>query len=803
MIWMLISGCCRNAEAPILQDPPPPTLGVGEEWSFPLEDFVVDSHLPTEELLFHVQSSNSSLRATVQGSDLRVSTEDGWEGTGTVSLEVTDRCEQSATVSFEVNAGIGEAEDGECVTEFSHRPVGEATGVQVAGSFNGWTGQDMERQEDGSYSLRIALEDGAYSYKFVELGENGSEGWLCDPDQALFQCDKGQSLATECSPDTESCNSMVTVSGCSTPDLALEELEIDRASGSLTASVLYDGESLASFQVLLDGEDQSVGEWDGESALPLSFTQLAEGRHLLRISATDESGRDSEELHIPFWLDEHDWRKGLLYFVFVDRFSNGDSANDAPFGANWETADYMGGDWAGVADRLDHLESLGVTAIWLTAPQDNAEGAFDGKCGMTITGYHGYWPASGGLESHFGTEEELRELIGAAHDRGMRVLVDWVGNHVHEDHPYAQEHPEWFTDLHLCDEDDNWNQAPETCWFAPYLPTIDYYAAPQLHTMVDDALQFAKDYDIDGYRVDAVKHIPQAVHHNFQARVRSELEHSASGGSFEFYTVGETFSGDSALLSSYIGPDLLDGQFDFSLYWSILSALGRYESPLIDLEDSYTASKETYGDALMSQFLGNHDVERFLSHAAGEVGSLYGDGLCPEDTWRGPAQRPDWFDPYGRLKLAWTWLLTHEGTALIYYGDEIGLPGYHDPDNRQMMRFGSDLSDFEEEVLGHVQKLGQARKEHPELLFGERQIWWGVGETEVLAVSRSSDEGHSIVLLNRSWEDRSLSNGLEWAGLPIEGSYTDVLTGDVFTPAGDGITIGLDAMSSRALVWTP
>ena len=390
--------------------------------------------------------------------------------------------------------------------------------------------------------------------------------------------------------------------------------------------------------------------------------------------------------------DDFDWNQSVLYFVFVDRFFNGDTSNDTPYGANWATGDYMGGDWKGVIEKLDYLQNLGVDALWLTAPINNPSGVYDGKCGMTITGYHGYWPSGNDLEEHFGDEDMFKQLIDEAHSRGMRVLVDWVGNHLHNDHPYVSENPDWFTSVHLCDENDNWNAAPETCWFAPYIPTINYYNLDPIQTFIDDAIVLAKKYDIDGYRVDAVKHIPRAVHYNMQTRIKKELEHSLAGGNFEFYTVGETFSGDSGLLSSYVSDQMLDGQFDFALYWSILSAFARDESGLPDVEATFDSSRQAYGSSLMSNFLGNHDVERFISHAAGEVGSLYGEGLCPNGDWRGPAQAPDYADAYEKLKLAWTWLLTHEGPALIYYGDEVGLPGYHDPDNRQMMIFDEQVN---------------------------------------------------------------------------------------------------------------
>ena len=200
----------------------------------------------------------------------------------------------------------------------------------------------------------------------------------------------------------------------------------------------------------------------------------------------------------------------------------------------------------------------------------------------------------------------------------------------------------------------------------------------------------------------------------------------------------------------------------------------------------------------MSTFLGNHDVERFISHAAGEVGSLYGDGPCGGDGWiRGPAGAPGWDEPYERLMLAWTFLLTTEGLPLVYYGDELGLPGYHDPDNRQMMRFDGDLSGREAWVLEHVQTLGQARLEHSALSEGTRTQWWI--EADVLAYARVHGDSEALVVINRSGQERTLTNGVAFAGLS-EGTYTDVLTGETFSTSGDSLSVTVPARRTRVLV---
>ena len=100
----------------------------------------------------------------------------------------------------------------------------------------------------------------------------------------------------------------------------------------------------------------------------------------------------------------------------------------------------------------------------------------------------------------------------------MRVIMDWVANHVHEDHPSASE--DWFNEEATCkdsvDGEENWNRIPEECWFAPYLPDIDYTDPVAMQWMIDDALWWAKEYELDGFRVDAVKHMSHAVAWNLR-----------------------------------------------------------------------------------------------------------------------------------------------------------------------------------------------------------------------------------------------------------------------------------------------
>jgi len=757
----------------------PLTAAEGEVIEVPLDEVVLADDVEV------TLDADRELAAAVDGELIRVVPEPGWTGEASVFVHALDGCGEEGSTELIVQVGAQYIAAGDCSTEFVYS--GSAQSVAVAGEFNGWdpTATPLE-YVDGAFRASMDLAEGAWPYKLVVDG-----AWHCDPQADFMQCDEGYSWDASCGGG-DSCNSMVVVPDCSQPRLELEAL--DHGAGEVEIDVVFvpglDGAQLSEASVTLNGVE--VSDELGELSIGLDEPI----RYTLRVNATDADGNAAEELYIPLWNDDRAWENGLMYYAFVDRFADGDATLNELEGTNhWET-DYFGGDWQGVIDKLDYLDELGVTVIWLTAPQDNGQGAWGDQCGANYSGYHGYWPSDAfAVEEHFGDDALLRELIDEAHARNMRVLTDWVANHVHEDHPYAVDHPEWFNGYLIC-EGDVWNTDPETCWFDGFLPDIAYYQKEPLVQMVDDAVWWVKEYELDGYRVDAVKHMPHSVFFNFQSRVRNEIEHTAAGGVEDFYTVGETFTGDRGTIKAYVNEDELDAQFDFTLYWSILSVIGRGEGSLLDLEGTFEDSEDYYQGYLMSTFLGNHDVERFIAHAAGEVNSLYGDGACPEGWIRGPDEAPGWDEPYDRLILAWTWLLTHEGLPLVYYGDEVGLPGYHDPDNRQMMRFDEELSWNEQRVLEHVQALGQARQEHPAMSAGSRTRWWE--ESDVLGYARVEGESQVLVVINRSWEDRTLENGLSFAGLS-DGTFTDVLTGKQVTASGDSISVSVPAMSSVVL----
>ena len=130
------------------------------------------------------------------------------------------------------------------------------------------------------------------------------------------------------------------------------------------------------------------------------------------------------------------WQDDIIYFIFTDRFSNGDKSNDINVQAN-NPQGYHGGDLQGVINKLDYIKDLGATTIWITPPMDNRDEAFKVSSG-DMYGYHGYWTKDFyKVDEHLGDMKKMQELVTKAHAKGMKVLIDIVMNHLDYGHEFA------------------------------------------------------------------------------------------------------------------------------------------------------------------------------------------------------------------------------------------------------------------------------------------------------------------------------------------------------------------------------
>lgn len=532
--------------------------------------------------------------------------------------------------------------------------------------------------------------------------------------------------------------------------------------GTWTATIPVNDEQVVVYKLVVDGE------WIPDPGNPRTSPDGFGGvNSVIRV--------DCDECPKPAPID---WRDAVLYFVMIDRFHNGDPTNDDPIGVE-AMADYQGGDLAGVIQKIEegYFAELGVNALWLTSPLDNADGSGIGTDGYYYSGYHGYWPKDlEAVDDKVGTEEELKELVEVAHRHGLKVVIDYVMNHVHSESPIYVDNPGWFWPNSngsggncVCGSGCSWDDPLQRkrCWFTDYLPDLDFTNGDARRWSVQNAIAWAKRIGADGYRLDAVKHIEDEWLTDLRGRLTGEVEEDQV-----FYLVGETYTGDRDLIRYYVRPDtMLDGQFDFPLRARVLEHILRRSGSMGDLAGFLDDNATFYGDgAVMSTFIGNHDVPRSI-HIAEDT-PQFGDWDGGRDrAWSNQPQLPSSPNPFERVAVAYTLLMTTPGVPLIYYGDEVGLPGAGDPDNRRFMQWDG-YSSNQTWLKDRLAKLIQVRNAHPALRHGTRTT---LGSSSDVYTYRMSDGGESVfVALNRGDDAEGA------VGLPA-GTYRDLLTGETVT----------------------
>ncbi|MBI4950602.1 MAG: hypothetical protein HY908_01080 [Myxococcales bacterium] len=492
-------------------------------------------------------------------------------------------------------------------------------------------------------------------------------------------------------------------------------------------------------------------------------------------------------------LGSFDWRDAVLYFVFVDRFANGDASNDAPLPGVDGAANYQGGDWAGVRATIEsgYFESLGVNALWLSVPFDNTEATGVGDDGHPYSAYHGYWPRDlDATEARFGSLAELVGVVDAAHAHGLKVVVDYAMNHVHVSSPVYAQHGDWFWPLDwngkhcVCGGDCSWDGSEgKRCWFRDYLPDFDFTVPAARDYSVGNAIQWIQATGIDGFRLDAVKHIEDAWVTELRHRVTTEIE-SVSGQ--HFYLVGETFTGDRGTIAYYVEPSTkLDGQFDFPLRNAVVSQVLMRQGSMYDLDGFLGSNDGYYGAGIMSTFVGNHDVPRAIHFAADSP--AWGDPWASgkDRAWQNQPGLPGGMSAFERLANGFAILFTLPGVPLVYYGDEVGMPGAGDPDNRRFMPW-QGYSAGQTFLRDRVAKLAAIRAAHPALRRGTRTTVSVTGDTLCYRMATAGDA--VFVAVNRG-DGAATVNGLP------AGSYVDEVDG-----SAHGAAPSVPARSTRILV---
>lgn len=447
----------------------------------------------------------------------------------------------------------------------------------------------------------------------------------------------------------------------------------------------------------------------------------------------------------------------IMYSLMIDRFCDGDSLNTKKLNSPevLPKVDYFGGDMAGVLLKIKSgfFNELGINTIWLSPVIQNPFDAWgqieDPK--TKFSGYHGYWPYFiTKIDSRFGNDKILEDIIKEAHSRNINILLDYVSNHMFINSPTLKAHPDWVTSNITPDGRPNfqlWDEFRLTTWFDKHIPSLDLGKKYVYEPMTDSALIWLQKFDIDGFRHDATKHVPDVYWRTLTQKIVKKYPKRT------FFQIGETY-GSSELISSYVKKGMLDAQFDFNIYDSFIYSVIDKEGSFINLATTINNSMRTYGfHNLMGLISGNQDRPRFISLAGGALNKDEDSKLAGWKRNIGVGNEIG----YERVSMLNALIMTLPGVPCIYYGDEYGQPGANDPDNRRWMKFDG-YSKKEKQLRDELVKLIKLRKMKLPLIFGDFYELFSdrdafaycrmyMGEIIISAFNKSSEEINLRLLL--------------------------------------------------------
>jgi neopullulanase len=457
----------------------------------------------------------------------------------------------------------------------------------------------------------------------------------------------------------------------------------------------------------------------------------------------------------------------VVYLIMPDRFANGDPTNDEPaeapgFHDRSKPRAYHGGDLRGIQSHVPYLKDLGVTTLWLTPIVKNG----------ATQDYHGYGAVDlYAVDPHLGALKDYQDLVAATHKQGMKIFFDVVPNHVGPKHPWVANPPlpDWFhgTLEHHLDSfsplKGSFYGKPDGQAIAidPFESLIDPHAPlrmkrnltegwffgvlPDMNTenpvveeyLLQNSIWWAEISGLDGYRVDTFPYVGRKFWANWHTGLRRLYPYLT--------TIGEVFHPDPSVTSFFVGGvrryDGIDSGlstvFDFPMFFALRDLLLR-DAPTGRIADVLRHDALYVHPEMLVPFFANHDVPRFAS----------AEGSSPT-----------------KLKLAFGLTLTLRGIPEIYYGDEIGMAGGGDPDNRRDFPGGwiGDTNDAftpsgrtreQQEIFSYVQSLLRIRREHPALRTG--QLWHLASDESSYVFARETEEERLVIAFNNAAQARDL-----------------------------------------------
>lgn len=454
-------------------------------------------------------------------------------------------------------------------------------------------------------------------------------------------------------------------------------------------------------------------------------TDTSLGKKTLPIVVTDQYGNEySTSVQVEVTArtrknaKDFDWDESVIYFMVTDRFFDGNESNNTASGAQTYGKDnaglYHGGDFAGITQKLDYLEDLGINTIWITPIVENIPGVT-----VTDTGkedvpynaaYHGYWASDfTKLNPTLGTKEEFQTLIDQAHNRGIRIMVDIVVNHAGYDTKFGDMIRSEDDVVSGSDQKDSLSDLPD-------FKTEDPAVSAQL---VKWQTQWVKDFGIDYFRVDTVKHVENDTW--------AELKNALTEVDSDFKMIGEYAGGGYASNGNTLGTGEMDSDLDFDFNDQAANFVkGNISSVENFLASRNSALNNTY---MTGQFLGSHDEDGFKQKLL--------DGGMKEDAATAASM------------VAASLQITAKGQPVIYYGEEIGQTGLNNyPYQTNRYDFDWSIVSNDNKTYQHYKKMLSIRNAYTDVFArGDRKT--------ILA---SDENGYDIV--SRSYKGTKLYVGL-------------------------------------------
>lgn len=667
------------------------------------------------------------------------------------------------------------------IHHFKFKPEATVTEVYVTGSFNNWNKKSHrlnQKEGKGFYELGVPLEPGSYIYKFVVDGKE-----ILDP------------ANPEKTPTGfDDFNSVLRIADSDSTKLFLHIGGRAEKGNEVVFSFFYEN-NVQKKPIIKNNIIALLGNKKiAESAIQLSNNLIEirltkkelDGQKVLRVLVS-QNGKNTNLQQVQLFNGEPAgknsknvlWDDGSIYSIMIDRFNDGDRGNDKPVvhDSIFTQANYQGGDLKGISNKIDegYFDSLGINIIWISPVYDNPNVAFREYPAPNrwYSGYHGYWPISDkNVEEKFGTMDELKALIAKAHQHNIKVLLDIVAHHVHIDHPWFKEHPEWFGTLDLPDGRKNlrlWDEYRLTTWFEPYMPSFDFTKSKDaLEAVSDNTIWWMTETGADGFRHDAVKHVPNDLWRALTRKIKERIEIPQNK---KVYQIGETF-GDYDLIASFVNNGQLSAQFNFNLSYFAIPVFIEPEKSFSSIDFHMKKSFRSFGyNNVMGNIMDSHDKVRFMAYADGAIKMQGVD--TREMAWNNP---PTVHDPksYDKAKLYFAYMFTIPGLPVVYYGSEFGMTGADDPDNRRMMRFNDSLSVYEKQMLNETQKIIKMRNQHPALRYGDFLTLQA--DNSIYAYIRSDMNERILVVLNKNENPQSIE--LQLAEFYNAKELVDVISGE-------------------------